>query len=84
MNESPVQDTHPNAVSGKKVISLFIVLFAMVALPLTWWLHGGGEGVHDSPPLESQKDAGSEQEEPSHSEPDDGSSGDVVEDTSSP
>jgi len=82
MNESPVQDTHPNAVSGKKVIILFIILFAMVALPLTWWLHGGGAGVHDSPPLDSQKDAGSE-EEGSKGEPGNGPPGDIVDDTSS-
>jgi len=74
MSETPAQDNHPNAVSGKIVITLFIVFFALVALPLTWWLHGGGEGVHDATPVESQEDAGPSEHEPSPDVNDDASS----------
>ena len=49
----PNADTHSTAVSGKKVIGIFIILFAMVAVPLTWWFHGGAGGIHDSPPMET-------------------------------
>ena len=62
MSESPEQDDHPTVVSGKMVIGIFILLFALVAIPLTWWLHGGGAGVHDQPPQETQEDAGGENE----------------------
>jgi hypothetical protein len=83
MSETPLQDDHPTAVNGKKVIGLFILLFVLVAVPLTWWLHGGGAGVHDQPRQESPDEPGDEQGEPSDGESEGAPLEDVVEDTSS-